>query len=110
LFLFVIVFVVIILVCHSAAQRRNLLLPLPLLFSCHPSAKREDLLLLSIFTVRPDQETVTSTEATHAFCERRSGEIRFSTSLSPSRHRALVFAFFFVVPSGKNPYLSLLLP
>jgi hypothetical protein len=62
LFLFVIVFLFVFpqrsFVCHSAAQRRNLLLPLPLLFSGHPSAKREDLLLLSIFTVLPDQETV----------------------------------------------------
>jgi hypothetical protein len=79
-------------------------------FSCHPSAKREDLLLLSSFTVLPSQETVISTEAAHAFCERLSGEIRFSISLSPSRHRALVFAYFsFRCPSEKNPHLSLLL-
>jgi hypothetical protein len=34
-------------VCHSAAQRRNLLLHLllPLYFGCHPSPKAEDLLL-----------------------------------------------------------------
>jgi hypothetical protein len=75
-----------ILVCHSAAQRRNLLLvlplPLPLLFSCHPSAKREDLLLPFDLHPSSQQEPRRFDRSRSRIYEQRGGEIRFSKSTS----------------------------
>jgi hypothetical protein len=86
-----------------------LLLLLPLLFSCHPSPQAEDLLswlplplslpfllssrrdllshlplpVLVACSLHPKPRIVISTEAAHAVCEQRSGEIRFSTGALP---------------------------
>jgi len=39
----------------------------------------------------PNQRIVISTEAAHAFCEQRSGEIRFSTEALPEAIHSIVF-------------------
>ena len=79
--------------CHSESSEEppHLVFAFAVAVVCYlffpPSTEPSLFLLLSVSV--PIKRTVISTEAAHALCEQRSGEIRFSTWTFTSRYHAL---------------------